>query len=296
MVTDAVGVTAGLDEQKATDADGLIARRQAMAAAGERFVILDLPADLVDQRRRRRARISSVTLINATAHEDFLRERCYPNLLHTAASDRMLADALAQLLRIRNWTHVLMLVGPEPRDKAMADSFAASAKRLRLDIVDTPPIHPLDGSGQSRGQQHRCCSPAASTTTWSTSPTAMASSRATCPTRPSLPRPVIGPTGLTAAEWHWSWDRDGATQVTSRFDQLTDGRQMSGADWSTWIAAKAVRHRLCQVAARPIPTRSTPICAAPRFSIDGSKGVQHELPAMGRPAAHADHARRPTTR
>ena len=55
--------------------------------------------------------------------------RCYPNLLHAAASDRMTADALVQYLRTRNWQRVLLLVGEEPRDRPIADSFRAAAER-----------------------------------------------------------------------------------------------------------------------------------------------------------------------
>ena len=42
-------------------------------------------------------------------------------------------------------------------------------------------------------------------------------------------------TGLVASEWHWSWDRDGATQVTLRLQRDSEGgREMTGYDWSTY--------------------------------------------------------------
>ena len=135
VVSDAVDQQVMLDHQEATDAASLVAKLDQMVKAGEQFVILDLPAELVDQVAGQ-TREWPVTLLNATAPEDYLRQRCYPNLLHTAASDRMLSDAMVQLLRTRNWTKVLMLVGAEPRDKAMAhfERFAQLMMRFRRDV------------------------------------------------------------------------------------------------------------------------------------------------------------------
>src|SRR3954471_12607597 len=92
VVSDAVGQTVSLDHEEAADGASLVAKVQAMAGGGEHFIILDLPADLVEQVATA-ARDLPVTLINATAPEDRLRNLCLPNLLHTAASDRMNADA-----------------------------------------------------------------------------------------------------------------------------------------------------------------------------------------------------------
>src|SRR3569623_2450426 len=49
VVADAVGDSFTLDAQKAKDKADLVARAKAMAAAGARFVILDLPDELVDR-------------------------------------------------------------------------------------------------------------------------------------------------------------------------------------------------------------------------------------------------------
>ena len=123
----------------------LVAKVQEMAAAGEQFHHPRPAGRLVDQVAAA-TRDLPVTLVNATAPEDYLRNRCYPNLLHTAASDRMNADALVQYLRTRDWTKVLMLVGKQPRDEAMAEAFKASAERLRFEIVDeraSSPFRPI---------------------------------------------------------------------------------------------------------------------------------------------------------
>jgi ABC transporter substrate binding protein (PQQ-dependent alcohol dehydrogenase system) len=271
IVANAAGFSASLDEQKAADLPGLVAKVRAMAQAGERFIILDLPGDVVDQLAAQTKSLP-VTLINATAHDDFLRDRCYPNLLHTAASDRMEADALVQYLRTRNWTKVLVLQGKLPRDQVVADSFKASSSRLRLNIVDTRtftlsrnPENQEDNNtllitgnadydvifiADSNGEYARYL-----------------------PYATQLPRPVVGAEGLVPGEWHWSWDRDGATQVTSRFLKRNENtREMTGADWSTWVAAKAVVESYGRAGSND-PSAIDAYLRGPKLRLDGSKGV-----------------------
>lgn len=271
VVSDAVGQTVGLDHQEAADAPNLVAKVQDMVAEGENFIILDLPADLVDQVAAATTELP-VTLVNATAPEDYLRTRCYPNLLHTAASDRMTSDALVQLLRTRDWTRILMLVGPHERDAALAAAFRASAERLRLEIVDerqftlsTDPANREANNPQlitggidydiiyiadSEGEYGRYL-----------------------PYNTQLPRPVVGSTGLVASEWQWAWDRDGSTQVTVRFEELTDGRRMTGQDWATWIAAKSIVTAYAKARSED-PAEIAAYLRSSRLKMDGAKGVQ----------------------
>jgi len=270
IVAKANGIAISLDVQKAGDVADVINRAQGMVAAGERFIILDLPDEIVDQLAAK-LRGASVTLINASAHADVLRDRCYPNLLHTAASDRMEQDALVQYLRTRNWMKVLVLEGNTPRDKAISTAFAASAARLRLSIVDTRTFtlsrtpdsqenndallltggidYDVVFVADSDGEYGRYLQYAT-----------------------QLPRPVVGTAGLVPAEWHWSWDRDGAAQVTSRFLKATDHRaNMTGADWATWIAAKAVSVAYGRAASADPGSVDTYLRSAD-LKLDGSKG------------------------
>lgn len=270
VVSEAAGQTVSLDHVEAPDAEALVTSLNDMVARGENFVILDLPAPLVDHVAAAAADLP-VTLVNATAPEDYLRTRCYPNLLHTAASDRMNSDALVQLLRTRNWTRILMLTGPHERDAALAASFRASAERLRLNIVDerqftlsTDPANREANNTQlitggvdydivyiadSEGEYGRYL-----------------------PYDTQLPRPVVGSTGLVASEWQWSWDRDGSTQVTVRFEELTDGRRMTGQDWGTWMAAKSIVTAYAK-ARSDDPAKIADYLRSSRLRMDGAKGV-----------------------
>jgi ABC transporter substrate binding protein (PQQ-dependent alcohol dehydrogenase system) len=183
----------------------------------------------------------------------------------------MSADALVQYLRARDWTRVLMLVGEQPRDAVIAQSFLEAANRFRLEIVDTRTftlatdpenreannILLLTGGvdydvvylADSRGEYGRYV-----------------------PYATQLPRLVVGSTGLVATEWHWSLERYGAPQVNSRFEDLTGGRRMAGQDWSTWMAVKAVVNAYAKARSGD-PAEIDAYFRGPDMRLDGSKGV-----------------------
>ncbi|HHY48740.1 MAG TPA: amino acid ABC transporter substrate-binding protein [Alphaproteobacteria bacterium] len=271
VVADAVGQVIRLDQQEAADAAALTAKLGEMVAAGEQFIILDLPAELVDQVAAA-AKNLPATLINATAPDDYLRNRCYPNLLHTAASDRMTADALVQYLRTRNWTRVLMLVGPEARDTAMAQAFRAAAERQRLNIVDERRFT-LAADPANREQNNTLLITGNADYDVVYVADEQGEFARYLPYATQLPRPVIGSTGLVASEWHWGFERYGAPQVTSRFADSAGGRRMAGQDWSTWMAAKAIATAYAKAGGTDYDEAAAYLRSR-RLRLDGSKGVQ----------------------
>lgn len=265
------GDSVTLAARTASDAAGLVASIADLTASGVRFIVLDLPADMVEEVAVATQQ-QPVVLVNATAGEDWLRAQCHPHLLHTAASDRMGADAMAQYLRQRDWSRVLMLVGEADRDRQRADAFAAAAERYRLQIVDerrftlaTDPAHrearnPLLLTGgvdydvvylaDSDGEFGRYL-----------------------PYATQLPRPVLGTTGLVATEWHWALERYGAPQVNSRFEDMSGGRRMAGQDWAAWIAVRAIATALTRSGGSS-QEEVEAYLRGPRFGVDGSKGVR----------------------
>ncbi|MEQ1770553.1 MAG: hypothetical protein ABL879_12010 [Devosia sp.] len=275
IITDAAGVALSLDEQQAANADDAIARLKSMAAAGERFAIVDLPGDVFAQVAPALVD-TKLTLINATAPQDALRELCLPNVLHVAASDRMIGDSYGQFLRHRNWLRVLMLVGDQPRDTEMADAFQASADRLAIQIVArkqfTLSTNPADRENHDTllitgGMDYDVVYVADSLGEYS-----RALNYATL-----LPRPVIGSTGLVASEWHWSWDQDSATQVTLRFQRAAEGnRVMSGPDWDAWMAVRAVAGAYAKSRSKD-PEKIDAYLKGKRLFLDGSKGVRMDF-------------------
>lgn len=269
FVTEAVGLTPVLDAREVA-ADQAVAALEDMVADGAGAVVLDLPAELADQVAQA-AQALPVTLINGTAPEDALRRACHPNLLHAAPSLRMLMDAQVQYLRAMNWLTVLVLVGEDPHDQGLAEAFIASAERMRLTIAETRPFT-LAASPEAReGNNVRLLTSGLEYDVVFVADTRGEFGRYV-PYGTQLPRPVIGSVGLTAQAWHWAMERDGATQVSSRFDKWTKGRKMSAADWSVWIAVKSVLTAYTKVP-KADPAKVKDYLTSPRARLDGSKGV-----------------------
>lgn len=250
--------------------EGLVASLQAMVADGASVVVLDLPASLVEVVAKASADLP-VILINATAPEDRLRSACYPNMLHSGPSLRMVMDSFVQYLRSMNWMKVLVLVGEDPSDQGLADAFTTSAERLRLEIVGSR-VFTLAANPEAReGNNVKLL-----TSDLDYDVVFVADTRGEfgryIPYATQLPRPVIGSVGLTAQAWHWAMERDGATQVSSRFDKLTNGRKMSSADWSVWMAVKSVILAYSKVPGGDMTDVMTYL-KSPKFRLDGSKGV-----------------------
>ena len=269
FVAQAVNLNPVIDARE-TGPDGLAASLQAMVADGAEVVVLDLPAPMVDVVAKASKGLA-VTLINATAPEDNLRTACYPRMLHSGPSLRMVMDAHVQYLRAMNWMTVLVLVGEDPSDQGLADAFANSAERLRLEIADTRPFTLAANPEAREGNNVKLLTAEADYDVVFVADTRGEFGRF-IPYSTQLPRPVIGSVGLTAQAWHWAMERDGATQVSSRFDKMTNGRKMSSADWSVWVAVKSVITAYTKVP-KPDQAKVYDYLRSPKLRLDGSKGV-----------------------
>ena len=268
FTTDAVGVSVKLDTQAVTSAD-VVAVAQKMVAAGDDYLVLDLPADEV-KAVADALKDQPVLLVNATAPNDSLRTACYPNMVHSGPSRRQEMDAFTQYLRSMNWTDVLILEGEHPDDAGLADAFATSAERLRLAIVDRR-LFTLANDPQNReGNNIRLLTGDIDYDVIFVADTRGEFGRF-IPYASLLPRPVIGSIGLVAAPWHWAYERDGATQVSSRFDKLT-GRKIQPADWDVWVAVKSIITSVMKVP-QPYPPLVRGFMTSNKLKLDGSKGV-----------------------
>ena len=269
FITEASGFAVVADHREVPESD-LIATALAIVADGAGSIILDLPAKDVEAVAMALGS-SDVTLVNATAPETDLRHACHPNLIHSGPSLRMEMDAFAQYLRAMNWTTVLVLVGEYPDDAGLAATFVTSAERLRLDIIETRPFTLSASPDQREGNNVRLL-----TSGVDYDVVFVADSRGEfgrfIPYGTQLPRPVIGSVGLTSEAWHWAMERDGATQVTSRFDAASDGRKMTSQDWSVWIAAKSLITTAAKMPDATVADRRD-FMKSDRLKLDGSKGV-----------------------
>lgn len=267
FVSEAMGLAPRMESREVAGDDALAAV-QDLIAIGALFVLLDLPGDMVETVA---AADPDVTLINVSAPDNALRLACHAGLLHAYPSDRQLMDAFAQYLRSKDWTDVLILQGESPRDATIADAFTESAERLRLSIRDRRTFTLAADPSQREGNNVSLLTGGVSYDV-----VFVADSRGEfgryVPYATQEARPVIGSVGLTAEAWHWAMERDGATQVSSRFDKLY-GRKMGSVDWASWIAVKSVLQAYTRA---PEMTRAamTAYMASDAMSLDGSKGVQ----------------------
>jgi ABC transporter substrate binding protein (PQQ-dependent alcohol dehydrogenase system) len=218
--------------------DNAEAAFQTLLKEGLRFVILNVPADVL-LRIADGVRDSEVLLLNAGAPDDRLRgPDCRNNILHIAPSRAMLTDALAQYLIWKRWPDWLLIVGRRDGDRLFASALRESAKKFGGRIVAEK--------------------------TWDFGADARRPAQAEVPVftqgfeydivmvadeigefgeylayRTWLPRPVAGTQGLTPTSWHRSHEQWGAAQLQSRFLKAA-GRHMTPLDYQVWASVRAI--------------------------------------------------------
>ena len=237
---------------------------------GTQFIILDLPGGAVEEFAAATAG-EEMAVFNATAPDDRLRGvACQQHVFHTAPSHAMQTDAMIQYLISRKWPRLLVLQGPHPEDLLVARALEKSAKRFGAKIVESKPFI-LSNDPRRRDQNN----------------VALITSGGRdhhvvyvvdtdgefgryVPYQTNRARPVVGTTGLVPNWWHWSFERHGAPQLNSRFEQA-NGRRMVDQDWASWVSVKAIVQAV-------VRARTTDFAAVrdkltdQRLRIDGFKG------------------------
>ena len=147
-----------LEDMRLDDNGDAAAAAGALAERGVSLVIADLPADaLLKAADAGKAR--GLVLFNAGAIDDRLREEdCRANVVHTAPTRSMLADALAQYLAWKQWRRWFLVVGSHPEDKLYADALRRAAKRFGVRIVQEKVF---EDTGGARRTMRGCSSPTA---------------------------------------------------------------------------------------------------------------------------------------
>jgi ABC transporter substrate binding protein (PQQ-dependent alcohol dehydrogenase system) len=244
---------------------------QARDAGGIHFFIVDAPAEafkpLADAVKGR-----DILVFNATAADDALRRNlCAAELVHTLPSLAMSMDALTQYLVSRKWRDILVFEGPLPADAVMVKALENSAKKFGARIVARQQFKP--GTDPREREKN---DPALLSAINRDYDVVFVADHAfdfarQVPYHTVRARPVIGSIDLEPAAWHWTWEHNGAPQVNSRFQKLTGGRHMEGADWAAWIAVKMVVQSILR-------TRSADFDQQRKFilgdaSFDGNKGL-----------------------
>jgi len=258
-----------LRHEQVGDAPAMVATIEKLKGEGVGLFLIDAPNAVVAEVARATAK-AGIALFNVSADGDDLRAGdCQAHLFHTAPSQAMKMDALAQFLVAKKWNRVLILRGPLPDDVLTSASFERAAKLFGLDIVDRRDF--LLGTDPRAREQNDL---AFLTGRVGYDAVMVADAHGefalSVPFDTQAPAAVVGAAGLVPRAWHWSYLRHGAPQVHGRFERL-HGRRMQEADWGAWIAVRAIG----EAAARAKTTDIAGIVAfmkSEQFKIDGSKG------------------------
>ncbi|WP_247882426.1 ABC transporter substrate-binding protein [Azospirillum sp. TSA2s] len=248
---------------------------KALADEGVRFVVADLPADAL-LAAADRPEAKSMLLFNARATDDALRnDQCRANILHTAPSRRMLADALAQYLAWKKWTRWSLLTGRDPGDALYAEAVRRAAKRFGGRITDEKSWTFDTGNRRTDTGVTTIQSDIPLATQGPDYDVLIVADEAGdfgdyLDGRTWYPRPVAGTQGLTATAWSRVNEQWGATQLQNRFEKLA-GRWMTPRDYAAWLAVRSIG----EAATRTNATSFDDLTAylhSPDFELAGFKG------------------------
>jgi ABC transporter substrate binding protein (PQQ-dependent alcohol dehydrogenase system) len=262
---DAAGASLSLETIEVASMEAAKAAAAKAEKAGHAALVTDLPADWT----LAVADGAKLPVLNVGNAADRLREKdCRARLYHLLPSERMRADALAQTLAAARWSQVLLLTGPSAEDAQRSAVVQAALKRYGLKVAASKPFK-LSGDPRERDLANpRLLTNGSYDVVWVVD--SDGEFARSLPYRTVSPRPVVGDAGLTALAWHPQFERFGAPQVSRRFTR-TAQRPMSAADWSAWMAGKALA---AAAAAAPKGPASALAQALAQVELDGSKGVQ----------------------
>ncbi|MFO1350548.1 MAG: ABC transporter substrate-binding protein [Gammaproteobacteria bacterium] len=270
FVLNSLNLELKLEPVEGSTADELVKGIDELMQKGAHFFLIDAPADVV-------AAVAAATkgkelmLFNVSAPEDSLRQtQCQKHLLHVLPNQGMLMDALVQYLVSRKWTKVLALEGPNPPDKLLSAAFERSAKRYGAKIVEKRPFV-LSNDPRQRDQNNVALLTAGIDYDVVFIADASGEFARDTPYRTILPRPVVGSEGLAGAAWHWAWERQGAPQLSKRFEKEAK-RAMRDPDWAAWMAVKIVIEAMARTQSGDFKTVDAFIRGT-QIVIDGFKGA-----------------------
>lgn len=248
--------------------DFLAAAQTALGRA--QLVLIDaVPADILAVADLSQAK--EALIFNVSSGEGALRsEDCRANLLHMLPEDAARADALMQFFLRRQWTKLVMIVGPGAEDHAWAETLRNSARKFGLSFLaekdwtfDTDlrestmdeiprftqdfPDHDALVVADARDDFGRYVEHNA----W-------------------LPRPVAGSDGLMPLAWSPMIEAWGAVQLQNRFENHAH-RNMRPQDYAAWAAVRAIGEAVTRTnSADPATLRA--FMLGPDFLLDGFKG------------------------
>jgi ABC transporter substrate binding protein (PQQ-dependent alcohol dehydrogenase system) len=244
-------------------------------------VIADLPADALLKAADAGA-ARKLLFFNVGAIDDRLREEdCRANVVHTAPTRSMLADAVAQYLVWKQWRRWLLVVGSHGEDKLYGDALRRSAKRFGARIVQEKVFEDTGGarrtdSGVVQIQRQLPVftqgAPAYDVLVAADESEVFA---AYLPYRTWDPRPVAGSAGLVPTTWDGAHDQWGAVQLQDRFMRKFS-RRMTARDMQAWTAVRMIGESASRTRSAD-PKAMLDFLVGPDFALAAFKGQRLTL-------------------
>lgn len=257
--------------------DELIKGATEKLSGGDTFIIADVEPDsllkLADAFAGKPAQI-----FNVGNPDDRVREEdCRANVMHTAPTRTMLADALAQYLVWKRWPNWLLVVGPSPKDQLLADAYRRAAKKFGAKIVEERQFKIDTGNRRADGgfEQIQQQIPQSLQGAKDHDVVLVADEDEVFadyfPYRTWVPRPIVGSAGLVPSSWHPALELWGGTQFQNRFKRLT-GRIMRPIDYDAWVATRAIGEAASRKQTSDFKTLRD-YMHSPNFEVAAFKGV-----------------------
>ena len=266
-----------VEDVKLSPDDDAVAAAKPLLDAGVGFLIVDLPADallkVADIARGRNALV-----FNAGAPDERLREEdCRANVIHTAPSRAMLADALGEYLVWKQWRKWLLVVGSHPEDAALGAAYERAAKKFGAKIVEKRTFEDTGGGrrADSGVVQIQRQMPVFTQKAPDYDVLIAADENDVfagyLPYRTWDPRLVAGSGGLTPTSWDPSHDLWGAQQLQSRFQRMFH-RFMTARDNQAWVAMRMIGDAVNRTKSAD-PRAARDLIVSPDFEVADFKGV-----------------------
>jgi ABC transporter substrate binding protein (PQQ-dependent alcohol dehydrogenase system) len=268
------------DVKLAPDGDAAAAAR-ALIDKGVRYLIVDLPPDAL-LKVADAAKDEGALVFNAGAPDDSLREQdCRANVIHTAPSRSMLADALAQYLIWKQWRKWFLVVGSHPEDAALGEAYERAAKKFGARIVEKRVFEDTGGGRRSDSGvvQTQRQMPVFTQNAPGYDVLIAADENEVfagyLPYRTWDPRPVAGSAGLVPTSWNPSHEMWGAVQLQNRFQRMFH-RSMDARDNQAWVAMRMVGDAVNRAKTSDVKAVKA-LMLTPDFEVADFKGVAQTL-------------------
>jgi ABC transporter substrate binding protein (PQQ-dependent alcohol dehydrogenase system) len=259
-----------------SDLDALIKKTSDAVTAGSVYAIADMEPDALLKFADAMAD-KPVIIANIGTTEDSLREEnCRANVLHVAPTRTMLADALGQYLVWKKWTNWLLIRGPRPEDKELADAYNRTAKRFGAKIVEEKEFKYESGSRRADGGYEQVQKQIPQFLQSAPDHDIVIVADETdqfadyVPYRTWLARPVAGSAGLKPSSWHPALELWGGTQFQNRFRRIS-ARLITDRDYDAWVATRVLGEAATRAQSADYKTLEAYI-HSPKFEVAGFKG------------------------